>query len=99
MTSHKSNDINKTSAEEIKRISLSRTKKNILEIALCNSFEYFVTLTVKLNNVRYDLELAQFELKKLLKAYKRKYKNFKFIIITEKHKDGAYHFHRFNERT
>lgn len=99
MTSRKSNDINKTSEEEIKRISLSRTKRNILEISLCNAFEYFVTLTVKLNNVRYDLELAQSELKKLLKAYKRKYKNFKFIIITEKHKDGAYHFHRTYERT
>lgn len=84
----------KTTKEEIERISLSRTKKNIKEIALCNNFEYFVTFTVNsLNCNRYSLEECQKKLKSILKAYKRKHSDFYYLIITEKHKDGAYHFH------
>ena len=50
----------KTDKEECQRISLSRSKRFIREISLCNE---------KLN------------------------KDFKYILITEKHKDGAFHFH------
>lgn len=87
-------DNKKTSDEEIERISLSRTKKNIKEIALCNNFEYFVTFTVNsLTCDRFSLIECQNKLKELLKAYKRKYKEFAYLIITEKHKNGAFHFH------
>ena len=33
-------------SEEVQRCSLSRTKRNIRELALCNDFEYFATFTV-----------------------------------------------------
>lgn len=81
-------------SDEVSRVSLSRTRRNIREIALCNNFHYFVTLTIdsKLAD-RYSLEICQTKLKKILKKIKRTNKNFKYIFITEKHKDGAFHFH------
>lgn len=80
--------------EEIERVSLSRTKRNIKEIALCNNFQYFATITINSSVCdRYNLEVCQEKLKKVLKALKRKRKNFKYIFITEKHKDNAFHFH------
>lgn len=81
-------------SEEVKRVSLSRTRRNIREIALCNDFEYFATLTIdsKLAD-RYSLDECQAKLKKILKKIKRKNNDFRYIFITEKHKDGAFHFH------
>ena len=74
--------------------SLSRTKRNIKELALCNNFEYFATITVNSINVdRFSLEECQNLLKKNLKKIKRKNSDFGYIFITEKHKNGAFHFH------
>ena len=73
---------------------MSRTKRNIREIALCNNFDYFLTFTINSKNCdRFSLDECQNTLKKLIKAYKRKYNDFSYIIITEKHKNGAFHFH------
>ena len=84
-------DIN---SEESLRCSLSRTKRNIREIALCNEFTHFATLTVdSLKADRFSLEECQKKLKKTLEKIKRKNKDFKYIFITEKHKNGAFHFH------
>ena len=85
---------NITSDEEIERISLSRTKRNIKEIALCNNFEYFATITINSKNCdRYSLIETQKILKQHLKKIKRNNNNFKYLFITEKHKDAAFHFH------
>ena len=101
---------NITDTEEISRISLTRTKSRIRELALCNKFEYFGTLTINSEYYdRYDLNIVQNALKQKLKAIQRKKTNkiknyfydikdeevqkLKYIIITEKHKDGAFHFH------
>ena len=81
-------------SDEVSRISLSRTRRNIREIALCNEFDYFCTFTINSNlGDRYSLEECQNKLKKILKKIKRKNKDFRYIFITEKHKDGAFHFH------
>lgn len=81
-------------SEEVKRCSLSRTKRNIRELALCNDFEYFATFTVNSEKCdRYSLNDVQDKIKKVLHKIKRKNKDFAFLIITEKHKDGAFHFH------
>lgn len=85
-----------TDKDEVERISLSRSKNSVKELCLCNDFEYFITLTVSSKfdyYNRYDLEDCIDKVKKLMKAYKRKSKDFKYIYIIEKHKDGAYHFH------
>lgn len=74
--------------------SISRTKRNIRELCLCNDFEYFCTWTVdsKLCD-RFSLQATQDLMHKTLKAYKRKNPSFKYLFITEKHKNGAFHFH------
>lgn len=79
--------------DEIERISLSRTKRNIKEICLCNNFKYFVTITVNSKFDRYNLQICQDNIAKICHKIKRKYKDFRYIYITEKHKDGAFHFH------
>ena len=90
----KKNSFIDVNSEEIKRQSLSRTKRNIRELALCNDFEYFATFTVNSEKCdRYVLNDVQDKLKKVLHKIKRNNKNFAFLIITEKHKDGAFHFH------
>lgn len=90
----KKNTFIDVNSEEIKRQSLSRTKRNIRELALCNNFEYFATFTVNSEKCdRYTLNNVQDKIKKILHKIKRKNKDFAFLIITEKHKDGAFHFH------
>ena len=85
---------NITTDEEIERISLSRTKRNIKELALCNNFQYFATITINSRNCdRYSLIETQKILRKYLKKIKRNNNDFKYLFITEKHKDGAFHFH------
>lgn len=74
--------------------NISRTKNKIKSYILANDWNYFATWTVdsKLCD-RYSLQFTQDKMHKLMKKYKRKYKDFKFIFITENHKDGAFHFH------
>lgn len=83
-----------TDKEEQERISLSRSKSRIRELVLCNDFEYFGTLTIDGYFLdRYELTDCQNKLKSLLKKIKRNNFDFKYLIITEKHKNNAYHFH------
>ena len=84
----------KTDKEEVNRISLSRTRRNIRELALCNDFDYFCTLTVNSSKCdRYSLGEVQDNLRKCLRNIRNISNDFKYLIITEKHKDGAFHFH------
>ena len=84
----------KTDKSEVDRISLSRTRRNIRELALCNDFEYFCTVTVDSSKCdRYSLDEVQDNLRKCLRNIRNSSDNFKYLIITEKHKDGAFHFH------
>ena len=87
-----------TSNEEIERIDLLRTKRNIREIALCNNFTHFATITINSQYAdRFHLQECQELLRKKLRRVKdqarRKDIDFGYIFITEKHKDGAFHFH------
>lgn len=80
--------------QEVERISLSRSRRRIREICFCNPFEYFVTLTVDSKNCdRFSLTDCQDRLRKICKKIKRGNKNFIYIFITERHKNGAFHFH------
>ena len=84
----------KVDKDEVERISISRTRRNIRELSLCNNFEYFATFTLDPNKCdRYSLTECQNLLRKKLKALKRRNNNFAYLFITEKHKDGAFHFH------
>ena len=96
---HWNDNFNVTDKEEIERISLSRTKNNIKNICLSNNFEYFATMTVNSENAdRFSLQEVQDKMKKICKSIKRKNSDFKYIYITEEHKDGAFHFHRYGKK-
>ena len=74
--------------------SLSRAKRMIREYSLCNDFQYFFTSTVNSELAdRYSLSECQKNIRKIMKSIKRKNKDFIYLFITEKHKDGAFHFH------
>lgn len=88
-----------TSPEELKRISRSRAFSRIKKLALSNDFTYFGTITISsVNSDRFNLIECQEKIKKYLKYlndfnYQKKIPKFKYLIITEKHKNGAFHFH------
>ena len=86
---------NITNDEELERISLSRTKRNIKELALCNCFTHFATITINSEFCdRFSLQASQDKLKYIIQErIRRKNKDFAYIFITEKHKNGAFHFH------
>lgn len=77
--------------------SLSRSKRVVLEVALCNSWDYFFTGTLDERKVgdRHDISvwrrIAQFfrDFNKLNNC------SIKYLIIPERHEDGAWHFHGF----
>lgn len=76
--------------------SILRTKTHIKEIVLCNDFEYFATWTINAElQDRFSLDKVVENMKKDLKAYQRKFKDFKYLYIIEKHENGAFHFHGF----
>lgn len=86
---------NKIDKKEVERVSVSRTRRNVRELALCNDFEYFCTITVNSAKCdRYSLDEVQDNLRKCLRNIRNDCDYFKYLIITEKHKDGAFHFHR-----
>lgn len=76
--------------------NISRAKSKVMEYALCNDFDYFVTLTIdgkKYN--REDLKLYYKDLSKFLNNYNTNHKTkIKYILIPELHKDGkSWHMH------
>lgn len=75
--------------------NLSRAKSRIFEYAMCNDFEYFVTLTLdpkKYN--RHDLKKFVKDLGKMIQNhFNRKNIFFKYLLIPEQHKDGSWHMH------
>ena len=72
--------------EEVERCSISRSRRNIRELAFCNPFTHFVTFTIKPDLLnRFDLDECQDKVRSLMKAYKRKNKNLIYLFITEKH--------------
>lgn len=80
--------------KEKQRIVMSRAKQKLKEYCFNNNFEFFVTLTINsINCDRYSLVACQNKMKKIFKSIKRKFYDFKYVIITEQHKDGAFHFH------
>lgn len=74
--------------------AISRAKSTIRDLALSNDFNYFGTMTFDKELVdRFNISDICDLLKVTFKAYKRKYNDFKYLYILEKHKNGAYHLH------
>lgn len=75
--------------------SLSRTRSKVFELAMCNPWEYFVTLTLSPEKGdRLDLHTFQRSLSKWLNNLNFRHGwNIKYLLIPEPHKDGAWHMH------
>lgn len=87
-----------TDLKELQRIQISRIKRMIYEYSFCNDFKFFGTITIDSKVCdRYNLEECFKILRKTINQMKNKYKwkkdDFRYLIICEKHVDGAFHFH------
>ena len=75
--------------------SVRRARAQIRRLALANSFEWFVTLTLDQAKVdRYDPSAIMRKVNSWLSNMVRR-KGLRYILVPELHKDGAYHFHGF----
>lgn len=75
--------------------SISRTKRLILELALSNEWDYFITMTLDKDKVdRFDLEGWRKKFNDFLKYRRRKYGlKCSYLLVPEQHEDGAWHCH------
>ena len=84
--------------EERLQSSISRTKNRIFELALCNEFTMFCTLTQNEKKVRdrYDLDIFRKDFAHFVRNLNRSRDvPIKYLMIPEQHKDGAWHIHGF----
>ena len=75
--------------------NIKRAKSAVTEYALCNNWEHFVTLTIDKNKQdRYDMKKYMHDLGVWIGNYNKKYNTkLSYILIPEKHEDGATHCH------
>lgn len=75
--------------------SLSRTRNAVYELAACNPWQYFVTLTLDPDKRdRFDLDAFRRDFAQWLRNFNRLHaSSVKYLLIPEQHKDGAWHMH------
>lgn len=73
--------------------SRARAKRAIYDVGMCNRFEYFFTWTLNKDYVdRFNVDEVYKKVRTFLSnAVQRK--AFEYVLIPEKHKDGAIHMH------
>lgn len=75
--------------------AVRRAKARVRQIALANDFDYFVTLTQDPDKVnRYDEKESIRKLAKWCENQVQRY-GLRYVVIPERHKDGAIHYHGF----
>jgi len=76
-------------------VSRKRTVNKVYSYVRSNTWEYFVTFTFSKEKVdRFDFDECSKKLSNWLDNMKKRYcPNMCYLIIPERHKDGAYHFH------
>lgn len=90
----KSNSSNRQFEKSNKELeNLKRAKQVVYDLAKCNDFDYFITLTFDSEKIinRFDYKSCTEALKRFTKHLT--YKGIKYIIVPELHSNGAYHFH------
>lgn len=75
--------------------SMKRSLGTIYDISRSNEWEYFVTLTFSPEKVdRYNYSLCSAKLSQWLKDIRKRVgSDFCYLVVPERHKDGAFHFH------
>lgn len=83
----------KNMTNEVRPDSVKRAKEAVFDIALCNEWNYFVTLTLDFTKIdRYDSVAVS---KAVIDWFKNMVKRHDvlYLLLPEKHKDGAIHMH------
>ena len=74
--------------------AISRAKKVVLELALCNPWDYFCTFTLSSGkHDRFDLDEWHRGFTQWLRDERKKGYDIRFVLVPERHKDGAWHAH------
>lgn len=75
--------------------AVSRARKNVLELALCNPWDWFGTFTLdKEKYNRYDLEKFHKDFTQWIRDQRKKTgAPIRFLLVPELHQDGAWHIH------
>lgn len=83
------------SEQEKELCNLARARSSIRELALCNPWEYFVTLTLNADKQdRFSLDGFVRDLGVWIGNYNKKYGvHLKYLLVPEQHKNGAWHMH------
>lgn len=92
-----------TSADGVDKLdnNLSRAKTTVRDLAMCNDWEWWCTLTIdKGKHDRSDLKAYRKAFYKWMTAINKKHKKAKlakvnYLLVAEKHKDGNWHMHGF----
>lgn len=75
--------------------AMRRARAQVKDLALCTPFKWFVTLTLDGARVdRYDIKAITRKLNNWLDNNVRR-KGLCYVLVPERHKDGAIHFHGF----
>lgn len=84
----------KSQGDDMQR-SMRRARAKLRRLALSNEFEYFVTLTLDKEKIdRYDPKAIMQKVNRWLDNMVRRH-GLRYILVPERHKDGAIHFHGF----
>lgn len=77
--------------------NIARTKRRIYDLSMCNSWEWYVTLTLdEKKQDRNDLQKYIKDFGQFVRNYKRKNKtDIKYLLVPELHKSGGWHLHGF----
>lgn len=74
--------------------SYSRSRSKVLQYALCNDWDYFITITVNPEKFdRWQLNDIYHELYEFFRCYRSMYGHLSYLLVPERHEDGAWHFH------
>lgn len=74
--------------------SLSRSRRVILEKALCNPWEYFCTFTIaESKHDRKNLIHWRDSFTQWMRDQRKKGFNIQYLLVPERHKDGSWHAH------
>lgn len=74
--------------------AISRARKTLLELALCNPWDYFCTFTLSPDkNDRFDLDAWHKGFLQWLRDERKKGYDIRFVLVPEQHKKGSWHAH------
>lgn len=75
--------------------AISRARKVVLELALCNKWEWFGTFTLDKNKYdRYNLDSWYKDFSQWLRDQRKKTgADIRYVLVPEMHQDGAWHIH------